>query len=71
MSDLERNDSYRENGAATYDFAKTESPDETLQRIRTAGTLSISPELFEKLYLTPKTPNKGNLRMTIGNPSPL
>lgn len=68
MADLERNKT--ENGSG-YDFAQAESRDEALQRIRTAGTISISPELFEKLYLTPKTPNRGKLRETMGNPSPL
>ena len=49
----------------------SESREDALQRIKTAGTISISPELFEKLYLTPKRPMKGNLRSIIGNPSPL
>lgn len=31
----------------------------------------ISPELFEKLYLNPKTPVAGNLRSIIGNPTPM
>lgn len=64
MPDLESNGN-------AHDFGPLESRDDALQKIRTAGTLSISPELFEKLYLTPKTPNKGNLRAIIGNPSPL
>jgi hypothetical protein len=29
--------------------------DAALHRIRTAGSISISPELFEKLYLSPET----------------
>ncbi|KAK9480742.1 GPR1/FUN34/yaaH family-domain-containing protein [Lipomyces japonicus] len=45
--------------------------DEALQRVRTAGSISISPELFEKLYLTPKKTVKGDLRQTFGNPTPL
>lgn len=49
----------------------SESREDALQSIRTAGTLSISPELFEKLYLTPKTPTKVNLRAMMGNPSAL
>jgi len=34
-------------------------------------SLSISPELFEKLYLSPKNQVKGDLRSTFGNPTPL
>ncbi|RDW65089.1 hypothetical protein BP6252_10740 [Coleophoma cylindrospora] len=42
-----------------------------LERIRTAGSISISPELFERLYLTPQNVVKGDLRKTFGNPTPL
>ncbi|CCX10919.1 Similar to Protein alcS; acc. no. Q24JP1 [Pyronema omphalodes CBS 100304] len=35
------------------------------------GTVVLTPELFEKLYLTPQTPVKGQLRNTFGNPTPL
>jgi len=31
----------------------------------------MSPELFEKLYLSPQTHVKGHLRSTFGNPTPL
>jgi hypothetical protein len=73
MADIESNGGrYKpEQGPAAYDFGPSESREEALQRVRTAGSLSISPELFEKLYLTPKTPRKGNLQAIIGNPSPL
>ena len=61
-----------ESGTVPYkEDRDSESREEALQRVRTAGNLSISPELFEKLYLTPKTPTKGNLRQIIGNPSAL
>jgi hypothetical protein len=33
--------------------------------------LSISPELFEKLYLSPENAVKGDLRKTFGNPTPV
>ena len=33
--------------------------DAALKRIRTAGSISISPELFEKLYLSPQNNVKG------------
>ncbi|RMZ73328.1 GPR1 and Fun34p [Pyrenophora seminiperda CCB06] len=42
-----------------------------LHQIRTAGSISISPELFEKLYLSPQNQVKGELRKTFGNPTPL
>lgn len=42
-----------------------------LHRMRTAGSISISPEMFEKLYLSPQNNVKGDLRKTFGNPTPL
>ena len=42
-----------------------------LKRIRTVGSISISPELFEKIYLSPQNAVKGDLRKTFGNPTPL
>ncbi|MCJ1458578.1 hypothetical protein MMC28_008951 [Mycoblastus sanguinarius] len=42
-----------------------------LNRIRTAGSVSISPELFEKLYLSPENRVSGDLRKTFGNPTPI
>ncbi|MCJ1374348.1 hypothetical protein MMC20_005580 [Loxospora ochrophaea] len=47
------------------------SSDQALRRIRTAGSISISPELFEKIYLSPQNNVKGDLRRTFGNPTPL
>ncbi|KAJ9635891.1 hypothetical protein H2199_008244 [Coniosporium tulheliwenetii] len=45
--------------------------DTALKRIRTAGSISISPELFEKIYLSPQNQVKGDLRKTFANPTPL
>ena len=45
--------------------------DTALRRLRTAGSLSISPELFEKIYLSPKNRVSNNIRSTFGNPTPL
>lgn len=45
--------------------------DTALRKIRTAGSISISPDLFEKLYLSPETRVKGELRKTFGNPTPI
>ncbi|KAL8798125.1 MAG: hypothetical protein Q9182_006932 [Xanthomendoza sp. 2 TL-2023] len=44
---------------------------DSLTRLRTAGSLNISPELFEKLYLSPENRVKGDLRKTFGNPTPI
>jgi len=43
----------------------------TLEKIRSAGLLTLSPEIFEKLYLQPQVPVKGELRSIVGNPTPL
>lgn len=48
-----------------------ESPENALTKIRTAGSVSIPPELFEKLYLSPESRVKGDLRKTFGNPTPM
>lgn len=42
-----------------------------LNRIRTAGSISISPELFEKIYLSPQNKVSGELRKTFANPTPM
>lgn len=44
---------------------------EALRKIRTAGNISISPELFEKIYLSPQKDVKGDLRSTFANPTPI
>jgi len=46
-------------------------PDTALRRMRTAGSLTITPELFEKIYLSPKNQVSNNIRSTFGNPTPL
>ncbi|KAJ6006661.1 hypothetical protein N7451_004605 [Penicillium sp. IBT 35674x] len=48
-----------------------EKNNDALQRIRTAGSISIPPELFEQLYLAPQNRVKGELRQTFGNPTPI
>lgn len=42
-----------------------------LARLRTAETVSMSPELFEKLYLSPQNKVSGDLRKTFANPTPM
>jgi hypothetical protein len=39
--------------------------------LRKLESISISPELFEKLYLSPQNAVKGDLRKTFGNPTPV
>ncbi|KPM44549.1 hypothetical protein AK830_g2053 [Neonectria ditissima] len=48
-----------------------EHRDDVLNRIQTAASISLSPELFEQLYLSPQNQVKGQLRQTLGNPTPL
>ncbi|KAF3915456.1 hypothetical protein ABW21_db0200686 [Orbilia brochopaga] len=43
---------------------------ENLEQVRTL-TMPISPELFEKLYLTPEQRVPGDLRKRFGNPTPI
>ncbi|KAL1968304.1 hypothetical protein VTN77DRAFT_2139 [Rasamsonia byssochlamydoides] len=54
-----------------YDLKADENREDALRKIRTAGSLSISPELFEKIYLSPKSRVHGDLRSIVGNPTPL
>ncbi|KAG9237310.1 GPR1/FUN34/yaaH family-domain-containing protein [Amylocarpus encephaloides] len=42
-----------------------------ISHVKSSGALTLSPELFEKLYLTPKTVNAGDLRKRFANPTPL
>ncbi len=59
------------NSNTTYQMEENADSQEALRRVQTTGNLSISPELFEKLYLGPKNEVSNNLRTTFGNPSPL
>lgn len=36
-----------------------------------ANTMTMSPEAFERIYLAPKTAVTGDLRTTLGNPTPI
>lgn len=42
-----------------------------LQQIKSSGGMTITPELFEKLYLTPKVAATGDFRKRFANPTPL
>jgi succinate-acetate transporter protein len=60
------------NGGDTYHMSDTNMDHESaLKKIRTAGSISISPELFEKIYLSPQNAVKGDLRKTFANPTPI
>ncbi|KAK3701885.1 hypothetical protein LTR37_015196 [Vermiconidia calcicola] len=53
-----------------YHLNEQHDPDDALRKIRTTGSISISPELFEKIYLSPQNKVAGDLRKTVGNPTP-
>jgi hypothetical protein len=53
------------------DIEKGESNDLNLTKTQTISGMTISPELFEKLYLTPKTPHAGDYNKRFANPTPL
>ena len=60
------------NGNGRYDLHHDHHDSDTaLRRIRTAGSISITPELFEKIYLSPKNRVSNNIRSTFGNNNPL
>ncbi|KAF2206215.1 hypothetical protein CERZMDRAFT_115868 [Cercospora zeae-maydis SCOH1-5] len=42
----------------------------SLRHVQTQGSIILSPEMFERLYLSPPTRAKGELRQMIGNPTP-
>ncbi|CAG9985068.1 unnamed protein product [Clonostachys byssicola] len=44
---------------------------EGLRELRSAQSITMTPELFEKLYLSPPNKVEGNLRRTFGNPTPM
>lgn len=48
-----------------------EPREDLLDRVHTSGGISIPPQLFEQLYLAPKSNVSGKLRQTFGNPTPV
>jgi succinate-acetate transporter protein len=54
------------------DYAKTgnATPPVNLERSRT-GSLTLTPEMFERLYLSPKNDTDNTLRRLWGNPTPI
>jgi len=73
MADVEKDHAdYNTVNGNRYDLHHDYHDEDTaLRRLRTAGSLSISPELFEKIYLSPKNQVSNNIRSTFGNPTPL
>lgn len=53
------------------DFQTSDSREDTLRKIRTADSIAIPVDVFEKLYLNPQQPAAGHLRKTFGNPTPV
>jgi len=72
MPDVEKDHAGSDSVNGKYDLHHDHHDSETaLRRIRTAGSISITPELFEKIYLSPKNRVSNNIRSTFGNPTPL
>lgn len=42
-----------------------------LSQVRTEGSITLTPEMFERMYLSPQNKVSGDLRKIIGNPTPL
>jgi hypothetical protein len=67
----EHNSTTREKDYGNEHLNSNMDTNDALKQIKTAGSISISPELFEKIYLSPQNRVKGELRKTFGNPTPL
>lgn len=52
-----------------HDHAGSDMP--TLQQVRTEGSITITPEMFERMYLSPENRVAGDLRKTFSNPTPI
>ncbi|EXJ77981.1 hypothetical protein A1O3_09140 [Capronia epimyces CBS 606.96] len=71
-ADVEKDHAGSDSVNGRYDLHHDHHDSESaLRRIRTAGSISITPELFEKIYLSPKNRVSNNIRSTFGNPTPL
>ncbi|KAI9804503.1 MAG: hypothetical protein M1825_001402 [Sarcosagium campestre] len=54
-----------------YPMGSDDHSDGASRRIKTATSDTISPATYEKVYLSPETAVKGDLRKTFANPTPL
>jgi len=52
-------------------FHPDDSREDTIRKIRTADSIAVPRDVFEKLYLSPQQPAAGHLRKTFGNPTPV
>jgi hypothetical protein len=50
---------------------QNDSRDEMMETVQPSVSVTMSPELYEQLYLSPKNQVKGELRQTFGNPTPI
>ena len=55
-------------GARDVDYNHAGANGLNLTQTQTLGGMTISPELFEKLYLTPKVPRVGDYNKRFANP---
>ncbi|KAK1088911.1 hypothetical protein LTR48_001096 [Friedmanniomyces endolithicus] len=58
-------------GARDVDYNHAGANGLNLTQTQTIGGMTISPELFEKLYLTPKVPRVGDYNKRFANPTPM
>jgi len=60
------------NGQTKHEVLDSNSDRENmLEKMRTTNSIFMSPELFEKIYLSPQNKVSGDLRKTFANPTPL
>ena len=52
-------------------MANSTTVEAALKHVKTDSSIPMTPELFEKLYLTPEQKVKGELRKTFANPTGL
>lgn len=41
-----------------------------LSQVKTEGSIILTPEMFERMYLSPQNKVDGGLRKVLGNPTP-
>lgn len=59
------------NGVSPTRTNDTHFDNEEKLRYELAKTVTLTPELYEKLFISPKTQVSGDLRKTFGNPTPI
>jgi hypothetical protein len=69
-ADIHEKDFNEKQDGGPHRLSASDSRDTTLNRIRTAGSISISPEFFEKMYMSSQNV-KEEVKRTFGNPTPL